>query len=126
MSFALGTLEVHAIKARHKDRGRSRWTRWASPLASSLALAAGVMLLRHGTVGISRASVALMSGPRAGQDPLLTGLAPQITPAAQALLVPTAALLVLSLIRVHPRHLKRVGWTLVAANSVALVVLLRG
>lgn len=126
VSFTLGTLEVHAIKARHKDRGRNRWTRWTSPLASSLALAACVVLLRHGTVGISRASAALMSGPGAGQDPFLTGLAPQIIPAAQALLVPAAALLILSLIRVHPRHLKRVGWMLVAANSVALVVLLRG
>ena len=36
------------------------------------------------------------------------------------------AIFFLSLSRVHPRHLKRVGWTLVGANTLTLVLLLQG
>ena len=97
-SFSLGTLEVHAIKARHKDTGRSRWTLRGSPLASASVVAlclVGILVLRE----------------EAGSPAL-------------ALLVPAASILILGFLRIHPRHLKRVGWTLVGANSLALLLLL--
>jgi len=101
ISFALGTLEVHAIKARLKDTAKSQWTRWGSPLASGVVVAGAIFL-------------ALGQGGR----PALAG------PAA-ALLPPALAIFILSLIRVHPKRLKRVGWSLVAANSLALILLLQ-
>jgi hypothetical protein len=102
VSFGLGTLEVHAIKARHKKTGRTGWTRWASPLASGLTLA-GALLLALGQGGFPASA-----GP------------------AAALIPPALAIFSLSLIQVHPKHLKRVGWSLVAANSLALILLLQG
>lgn len=129
VSFGLGTLEVHAIKARHKDTGRSAWTRWASPMASGLtvlcALAAGL-----GSVGFPGDA-----GSRAGTDlqflvamggglDRVSAAVPYLGRSAMALLSPALAILILSLARIHPRHLKRVGWTLVGANSLALLVLL--
>jgi len=98
VSFSLGTLEVHAIKARHKNTQRSRWTRWGSPVASA-AVVAGCL------IGV------FTQGQAFGVPAL-------------ALLPPAAGVLILGLIRVHPRHLKRVGWTLVGANTLALVLLL--
>ncbi len=98
ISFFLGTLEVHAIKARHKDTRRSRWTRWASPAASSAAV-----LLCLGGAGAASGSL------RWG---------------ALALLPPSLAVALLSALRVHPRNLKRVGWTLVGANTLTLSVIL--
>lgn len=97
-SFSLGTLEVHAIKARHKNTQRSRWTRWGSPAASAA------------TVCICCALAA-------------SGGSPYAWPAL-ALLPPAVGILGLSFIRVHPRHLKRVGWTLVGANTIALILLI--
>jgi len=104
-SFSLGTLEVHAIKARHKaphkaphkDTGRSRWTLWGSPAASASVVAlclVGVFMLRD-----------------------------EVGSPALALLFPAASILILGFLRIHPRRLKRVGWTLVAANLVALSIL---
>lgn len=100
-SFALATLEVHAIKVRIKKRSRYGWTRWVSPLAAAAVLAAALWA----TLG--------QGGP-------------QVAPAAAALLPPALAILVISLLRVHPRHLKKVGWTLVGANALTLVLLLQG
>lgn len=97
-SFSLGTLEVHAIKARHRKRQRNQWTRWGSPLASAVAA-----LLCCGLV--------IFSG-----DPYRW--------AALALLPPAVAIVVLATLRLSPRHLKRAGWTLVAANAAALFILL--
>jgi hypothetical protein len=121
MSFALGTLEVHAIKARHRARGRNDWTRWGSPLASGLAVAICLGALWHEPLGIPSPMGLSVSLAGSGGDRALLAL----VPSARALLVPASALLVLSLIRVHPRRLKRVGWTLVAANFLALILLLR-
>jgi hypothetical protein len=97
-SFFLGTLEVHAIKARHKERARRAWTRWASPALCGLTLL----------------------GCAAG----LIGGGPHLRTAWLALIPPAAVILVLDAVRVHPRHLKRVGWTLVAANALTLTALL--
>jgi hypothetical protein len=101
-SFALGTLEVHAIKARLKEKAKNQWTRWGSPVAAGV-VSVGALLLALGQ----------------GSWPNLAG------PAA-ALIPPAMAIFALSLVQVHPKHLKRVGWTLVGANSVALVLLLQG
>jgi hypothetical protein len=102
VSFGLGTLEVHAIKARHKNTGRAGWTRWVSPLASGLVLAGAVFL------ALGQGGFPASAGP------------------AAALIPPSLAIFTLSLVRVHPKHLKRVGWSLVAANSLALIFLLQG
>ena len=102
LSFSLGTVEVRALKARHKGKGRIGWTRWVPQLAS-VTVVAGAVYLALGQ----------------GGNPKLAG------PAA-ALLLPALATVVLSFMMVHPKHLKRVGWTLVAVNTLALVLLLQG
>jgi hypothetical protein len=102
LSFGLGTLEVHAIKARLKKTAKGQWTRWGSPVAAGL-VSMGAVLVALGQGGV-----------------------PELAGPAAALLTPAVAIFALSLIRVHPKHLKRVGWTLVGANTVALVLLLLG
>lgn len=102
VSFGLATLEVRAIKARHKGTARTAWTGWGSRLTSG-AVAVGAIFLALGQGGFPE-----LSGPSA------------------ALLPPVLATFILSLFRVHPKHLKRVGWILVAANSLTLVLLLQG
>lgn len=97
-SFFMGTLEVHAIKARHKNTRRSRWTRWGSPATSGAAA-----ILCVWGAGLASGSLRW---------------------AALALLPPSVAVTVLSILRVHPRNLKRVGWTLVGANTLTLAALL--
>ena len=102
ISFALGTLEVHAIKARLNEKARNRWSRWVSPLASS-GVVAGAIFLALGQGGF-----------------------PEMAAPAAALLPPSVAIFSLSLTRVHPKHLKRVGWSLVVANTLSLILLLQG
>lgn len=106
LSFVLATLEVRAIKARHKARGSingsTGWTRWVPQLAS------GGVVAGAGFLALGQGNYPMAAGP------------------AAALLLPALATFVLSLFRVHPKHLKRVGWGLVAANAVTLVLLLQG
>ncbi len=102
VSFALATLEVHAIKARLKGSGRNRWTRWGSPAAAAVVFVA-VLLMALGQWGL-----------------------PSWAGYAAALLPPSATVLALGIIWVHPRHLKQVGWTLVAVNSLTLLMVLQG
>ena len=102
ISFGLGTLAVHAIKARHKGEERAGWLRWVSIAASALAL-----------VG----SLALALGQ--GSSPAMAGPAAAVVP-------PSLAIFVLSLVRIHPKRLNRVGWTMVVVNTLALVLLLQG
>jgi hypothetical protein len=131
VSFALGTFEVHAIKARHKPTGRSDWTRWGSPLLSGAVVFAGLAAWL-GPWGFSGASGAGdLPVAAAGSDPawfrgLAAGLTPVLNHSVPALLPPSVAIFGLSLLRVHPKHLKRVGWSLVGANTLALVMLLMG
>jgi hypothetical protein len=131
LSFALGTLEVHAIKARHKNTERSAWTRWASPSVSGLtvlsALGAvfGLFGSFFGSGHPGDGPLASAPGTGGGWGWISEG-APYLGHSALAVLPPALAILVLSLVRVHPKHLKRVGWTLVGANSLALAILLRG
>lgn len=96
-AVAPAVFTVHAIKAALKPRPETRWVRVAAPMAGSAAIAGAVVAW-------------LLLGP-AGRSAL-------------AVLPPAAATLALSLFPPHPRHLKRVGWTLVAADTLTLVLLL--
>lgn len=100
-SFALATLAVHALKARFQRkkqgaRGPGAWAVVASPVAALMALALAVSAVAAG-------------------HPL--------TAAAVALVPKALLVLAVAILDVHPRHLKRVGWSLVAADAVTLGVL---
>lgn len=105
-AFALATLSVHALKARFKRTGRGPaaggaagtvpggWLVWAAPAAAGCALLAAV------------------SAPWAGWS---VGGVPLAPPSAA--LAPKAVLvLAVAGLKVHPRHLKRVGWSMVVAD----------
>ena len=90
-------LSVHAIKVAFKGREEGRWTLPAAPgLAGAVAVGAVVAAW------------------------LLPGWATELL----AVLPPALAVIALGVVRPHPRHLKRVGWTMVAANALTLVLLL--
>lgn len=98
-TFWVATLTVHAIKTRFKPSFGASWTVWAAP-----ALAAGVSLLALAAAALGR-------------------LAP---PVALAVL-PAAAVAAAALgAGVTPRHLRRVGWSLVAANLTTFGLLVLG
>lgn len=96
LSFVLGTIAVHAIKTRHKQVQGVRWTVPATPL-----LAAGL-------VGGAAAAAAFDA---------VGALA------ALAAVPPAIGVLAVHLLKVHPRRLTRVGWTLTGANVVTLALL---
>ena len=96
-SFALGTLAVHALKLRHKHGPAAGWV-----TASSLVLAVGI-------------AVAAVAGTLLGRVQ---------APIGAAVLPPAALAIALAAFPVHPRRLKRVGWSLVAANTVTWICLL--
>jgi hypothetical protein len=96
-SFMLATLAVHAIKARVKPELGAPWARWATPVLSGAVAGAG------------------LAGAVADRWPWAAGAA----------VLPSATLVVAALwADTHPRHLKRVGWSLVGANLVTLGLLL--
>jgi hypothetical protein len=92
--FFLATLAVHAIKARHKQRAG-----WIGAAADASAVAAVLVTLA------------------------LVLAVPQLRTLGAVLAVPTLAVLVVTAARVHPRSLKRIGWTLVAADTATLALL---
>ncbi|UCC71605.1 MAG: YwiC-like family protein [Gemmatimonadota bacterium] len=96
--FALGTVTVRAIIARAK-KGAQRRTAHLAPLLSAVAIAAAAVLAWQ-TELPARAAVAV---------------------------VPTALVaLVFGALGVHPRNLRRMGWSLVASNIFVLAALLIG
>ncbi len=97
VSFVLGTLAVHAIKAHHKQVTGAQWTRTGAPLLAAATIAAGTASAAWDVL------------------PTLVGLA-AVPPATVACAASVA--------RVHPRRLKRVGWSLVLANAATLAMLL--
>lgn len=97
VSFGLGTLAVHALKLRHKRGAEAAWAG-----AVSFALAALV-------------SVAAVAGAIFGRLPV---------PVAVAVLPPAILVMTLAVLPVHPRRLKRVGWSLVGANVITWICLL--
>jgi hypothetical protein len=128
ISFGLGTLEVHAIKASLRDSAKRQWTRWGSPLAAGATVLAALWLaLGQASPWLKALATGSPSGGEAGDFlPWADAAMRLLPPSAAALLPPALAILVLSMLRVHPRHLKRVGWTLVGANTLTLVLLLQG
>ncbi|GMV05018.1 MAG: hypothetical protein AMXMBFR53_12980 [Gemmatimonadota bacterium] len=95
-SFGVATLSVHALKVRFKGRGPGGWTVVAAPAlgAAILALAAVFLWVGH---------------------PMGPGLATVMPKAGVAM--------ALGAVAIHPRHLRRVGWTLVAADGLTLFLL---
>ncbi|MGD8320871.1 MAG: YwiC-like family protein [Gemmatimonadota bacterium] len=91
--FTLATLSVHALKYRFKGRGPGRWTVAVAPTlaAAVTVLAIGGLVWRHPLGAV-----------------------------AAAVLPKAVAVLVLSVLPANPRHLKRVGWTFVAADTLTL------
>jgi hypothetical protein len=89
-------VSVHAVKISHKGRPRGRWLLVATPTLAVLVTIAAIV-------------VATLPAPAVR---------------ALAVLPPVVAVLAIGLIRPHPRHLKRIGWTMVAANTLALVLVL--
>ena len=98
-SFTLATLSVHALKYRFRRKGPGGWAVVASPVFAVLALGTGAL----GAAG-------LMGTPALGW-------------AAAALTPKALGVLSLSLVEVHPKHLKRVGWSFVGADVATLVLL---
>jgi hypothetical protein len=94
-AFAPAVFAVHAIKAALRKRPGERWLLAVAPLVAGITL---VAIITAATLGGARALLAAA--------------------------VPVAIILLLDLRLPHPRHLKRVGWTLVAANAVTLALLL--
>jgi hypothetical protein len=69
----------------------------------------------------------LWAAPALATLVLLAGLGAAVAVLAGVAVVPGALLaLAVAALRVHPRRLKRVGWSLAAANVVTLVLLLAG
>lgn len=94
--FAAATFAVHALKARHKGRDAG--------LVRAAVAVAGLIVAASLAVGLAGGAARMLGW---------------------AALPPAAAALWAAARRVHPRHLKRVGWSLVAANLVALVLMAR-
>jgi hypothetical protein len=97
-------LAVHAIKANQTGRPEGRWTLAAAPVAAALAALAGVAVGLFGDAWI------------VGDGSTLRD--------ALAVLPPAIATLVVGIVLPHARHLRRVGWTMVAADALALALLL--
>jgi hypothetical protein len=90
-------VSVHAVKAAHKGRPPGRWLIPAAPLLAGVVSVAGVsaaMLLPYPAVKLL------------------------------AVIPPALAVVAVWVTRPHPRHLKRIGWTMVAASAMTLALLL--
>lgn len=98
-SFVLATLSVHGIKARAKPALGNTWTIWATPVLAVLVSGTAVVAAFRETVSV---------------------------PVALAVLPSVLGVLAAAVLRVHPRQLKQVGWSLVGANLITLVLLLVG
>jgi hypothetical protein len=97
--FVLGTVTVRGIIARAKKTTQAGWGNFAGPALSASAIVLGVAL----------------------------ALTDQVPPLAAMAVVPTALVaLVFGLLGVHPRNLRRMGWSLVASNLAVLAALILG
>lgn len=96
VSFMLGTIAVHALKLRHKRGPTAGWLPRVSPALGVASVVVALALAAGGTV------------------PWPIGL---------AIVPPALVAIVIGILRVHPRRLKRVGWSLVSANTVTWVCL---
>jgi hypothetical protein len=90
-------VSVHGVKALHKGTPRSRWLVPGAPGLALVVLVAAVLV--------------------AWALPSPAGRAVAVVPSS-------AVVLGVAVVRPHPRHLKRIGWTMVVANLTTLVLLL--
>lgn len=97
--FSVATFAVHAVKARRRPDAPGRWTIAAAPFVA-VAVTAG-------------AAFAATSGAASWVE-------------ASAVLAPTGVAVGAWGLSPHPRHLPRLGWSMVAANVVGVVLLLHG
>lgn len=88
---------VHAIKVKQKDRVEGRWAIVAAPASAGLFILAALL------------AVILYGRPVAD---------------ALAVFPPATASFAVGLILPHARHLKRVGWAMVTADTMALILLI--
>lgn len=99
VAFALGTITVRGIIARAKKSADPSWAPVLAPLFSAAAILLAVYLAAS------------------GRTPTLATLA----------VVPTACVaLVFGAVGIHPRNLRRMGWSLVASNLGVLAALILG
>lgn len=97
VSFSLGTFAVHAVKAITKPLPGDAWKPAASIVLGLLTIGGAIAL----------------------------AFARTVAPALAFAFLPTALVTVAAVIlRVHTRHLKRVGWTMAAAQIVTATLLL--
>lgn len=106
--FWLATLSVHALKYRFKRRGRGRWAVAVAPVLAAVVAVIGGL----GALGLL------------GLVDVLPGHVPDAV--ATAALPKAAVVLLLSVLAANPRHLKRIGWTFVVADTLALGMLVWG
>jgi hypothetical protein len=97
VTFTLGTLAVHAIKAKTGKGVGAKWAVVATPVLGIATSVGGLFSISAGWLPATVGFALTLSG-------LLTT--------------------VLSIAPIHPRQLKRVGWTLVTANVATWVLLL--
>ncbi len=99
IAFTLSTITVRSIIARAKRDAAPGWAHFAAPLWCAAAITAAFALAV------------------AGHLPTLAAVA----------VVPTALVaLIFGSLGIHPRNLRRMGWSLVASNVVALLALIAG
>ncbi len=99
VAFALSTITVRSIIARAKRGAAPGWAHFVAPLLCAAAITAAFLLAF------------------AGHLPTLAAVA----------VLPTALVaLIVGLLGIHPRNLRRLGWSLVASNLAALAALIAG
>ncbi|KPJ94242.1 MAG: hypothetical protein AMS18_04030 [Gemmatimonas sp. SG8_17] len=97
VTFLVGTLAVHAIKAKTGKRVGTKWAIVLTPLLSAVTVVLGLLAAKSHWLPLGFSLALSLAG--------MVGMA-------------------LSVIRIHPRQLKRVGWTLVLSNTIAWVLLI--
>ncbi len=99
VAFSLGTITVRGIIARAKKKAEAGWARVVAPALSATA------------IGLAVALAVVVGSPRI----------------AAVAVIPTALVsLVFGLVGIHPRNLRRMGWSLVASNVAVFAALIVG
>jgi hypothetical protein len=99
VAFSLGTITVRGIIARAKKKAEAGWAHVVAPALSATA------------IGLAVALAVVVGSPRI----------------AAVAVIPTALVsLVFGLVGIHPRNLRRLGWSLVASNVAVFAALIVG
>ena len=97
VTFLIGTLAVHAIKAKTNKRDGTKWAITATPALGAVTVAVGLFAAAAERLPLTASLALALAG--------LAGIVLSITP-------------------IHPRRLQRVGWTFVAWNLITWVLLI--